>query len=246
MDMKRVIQGLGAVMVVSLVATRACALPISQISAAGLAPATAAEAAFLGGLTDRVTEGFDSFTAPLQSQTITTSVGVFSQSLAGGVNGGGCAGFASGCSGGIAVLNESESPFSGRFAVSMNNWLDSADAQQIRFELKNTSTSVGFYLTDPNDVNGVLDLVLTDGNNQQTTLSNLMGGSKLNGSAHYVSLYNPLGIKRIIFNANSLNDGFGIDHVTIGSVVVPEPGTLALMGLGLLAIGYMVFRRNKS
>jgi hypothetical protein len=37
--------------------------------------------------------------------------------------------------------------------------------------------------------------------------------------------------------ANASNDGYGIDDVTVGRV--PEPGTLALLGLGLLGVGLM-------
>ncbi|MDL0429729.1 PEP-CTERM sorting domain-containing protein [Marinobacter sp. TBZ242] len=36
--------------------------------------------------------------------------------------------------------------------------------------------------------------------------------------------------------SNNPDDGYGLDDVTVGAISVPEPGTLALFGLGLVAL----------
>ena len=40
------------------------------------------------------------------------------------------------------------------------------------------------------------------------------------------------------------NDGYGIDNVAFGSVAVPEPGVLAMLGVGLFGLGFL--RRRKT
>jgi len=48
------------------------------------------------------------------------------------------------------------------------------------------------------------------------------------------------------FNSVNANDFFASGSLTLKAQVVPAPGSLALMGLGLLAIGALGFRRNRG
>lgn len=223
------------------------AAPVLNVSGGGQAAAQMAEANFMAFLnpTTVVTEGFEGFTpaAGSQSTTINTSVGGFTQTLAGGIPSGACNDGGYSCGGGLAVLNDSTTPFSGRFATPSGpgnmNWLDSMDSQVMTFSLLSGGyTAVGFYVTDPNDVNGRLKVGVNS-----FYFEDIFGGAQGNGSVFYVSLYDESGLGDISFFANTNNDGYGIDNVTIGRV--PEPGTLALMGLGLVVLG-LARRRKKA
>lgn len=223
-------------------ASTAQAVPMLSVSGAGEAAAVAAEANFLAKLKTSTTEGFESFTAGSGSQnpTINTSVGSFTQDVAG--VGGQCSTGGFTCSGGVAVLDTLTSPFGGRFPTpdagpTNKNWLDSMDSQEMTFSLNPGNNAVGFYITDPNDVGGRLTV-----GGVSFTFTDIFGSALGNGNVFYVSLFDEAGLGDITFYANAKKDGYGIDNVTVGTV--PEPGTLALLGLGLAGIGVM--RRKKS
>lgn len=221
------------------------------VSGPGTATAEAAEATFLSFLKDTTTETFEGFTAATssadQSVTINTSVGSFEQLMTGGDYASeSCNADGFSCLGGLAILNQDTSPFDGRFPMPTDaantNWLDSMDSQEVQFSLAGLFTAVGFYLTDPNDVGGLMDIVFADASSATFDLSNVFTGAHSSGGAYYLGFMSDMAITSLVFRSNDENDGFGIDNVTVGTV--PEPGTLALLGLGLAGIGAMRSRKS--
>ena len=94
----------------------------------------------------------------LMAGTITSSVGVGSFTSAVPGSGGLCDSGPYNCNGGLAVLNAGASPFSGRYSVSGDNWLDSMDARQMVISPAAGFNAMGFYMTDPNDAGGRLSI----------------------------------------------------------------------------------------
>lgn len=217
----------------ALSAVNVQAIPVYSASGPGLAAATAAEAAYLSMLSSYTTEDFESFAAGVQTPSLLTSVGTFNRITSG--SGGSCDDGPYDCTAGLGVLNAGTSPFSGRFAISPTQWLDSFDATKMVFDLDVISgNTVGFYITDPNDQGARMDLKLKDGSLTSFLLDDIFGSSESSGAVFYVTIYEAGGIDSIKFLVDDPNDGYGIDNVTVGTV--PEPGSLALMGLGLLGL----------
>lgn len=217
------------------------AAPILNVSGEGMANAEAAEGYFLSSLQAGtvIQEGFEGFADGLQQESFATAVGVFTQT-APATNGSGAV-CDPNCDDGLAVLSDLTSPFSGRFPApddaSNNQWLDSFDSEVMTLTVADGVNAIGFYMTDPNDVDGRMSVGGVD-----FSFADIFGHSNGNGEVYFISLYDAAGLGDIVFYANSDTvDGYGIDSVTIGQV--PEPGTLALLGLGLAGLG--MTRRRK-
>lgn len=236
--MKNMATAVAALMFAGSVGSAAAA-PVINISSEGFSAAQAAEAAFLGNLNaGYMTETFDSgYAVGAQSMTVTSLAGVgsFTMNVAG--TGGACDTSPYSCNAGLAVLDSVSSPYSGRFDVSPDNWLDSMDAQKMTISPAGGYTAMGFYMTDPNDSGGRFSIGGVD-----FSFADIFGSFLGNGKIFYISLYDDNGLGDLSIYANSSNDGYGLDNVTIGTV--PEPGTLALMGLGL--VGLVLVRSRKS
>lgn len=136
----------------------------------------------------------------------------------------------------------------GRTSVSGNGyWLDSNDAKQVVWNFDSSSSgytnALGFYLSDVADVAGELEMILSDADGNQLASQTIQYPQVL-GNLKYVTVYSDTNLfgGSLTFNNSSMNDGWGIDGITVGEV--PEPGTLLLMGLGLLGLG--VARRRIS
>lgn len=234
-------KGFVAALVAAGAVSVAQAAPVLKVSAQGSAAAQNAEANFLAGLYpgSGVTETFEGLTVGAQSGAIDTAVGTFTQNVAG--TGGLCDAGGYSCAGGLAVLDDANSPFNGRFATpegaGNSNWLDSFDSQVMTLTVDPGYTSIGFYMTDPNDMGGRLTV-----GGVTFTFDDIFGSAQPDGSVYYISLYDEAGLGDIVFYTNDESDGYGIDNVTVGRV--PEPGTLALLGLGLVGVG--LSRRRKS
>lgn len=132
------------------------------------------------------------------------------------------------------------------------NWLDSNDADQMTWYLGTTGGSYnafGFFISDANDQGATLRLDFGDGNVVLKDLT-LKGpatgdGRQPDGNIAYISLFSDqsfLNAQVIFQNGIGNADGFGMDDITLAKV--PEPGTLALLGLGLA--GLSMARRRQS
>lgn len=225
----------------------ASALPVLTVSAEGSAAAQAAQAAFLGSLQGGyLTEDFETgYTVGAQSAVITsTGIATFTRVVAG--SGGACdntvGSYTYSCDDGLAVLDSSVSPFSGRFSIPTDadntNWLDSMDARQMSIDVDTGYNALGFFMTDPNDAGGRFDIGGLGFN-----FADIFGSSLGSGKQFYISIYDTdvSTLASVSVYSNASGDGYGIDQLTVGKV--PEPGTLALLGLGLAGLG--ISRRRK-
>jgi hypothetical protein len=117
-------------------------------------------------------------------------------------------------------------------------WLDSNDAKTVVWQLGSPLSgdfnAFGFYLADSSDVSANLRLIYSDGTSSDDYLITY---EQPNGNLGYVSVFSDQNVvgATLTFANTTKNDGWGIDDITIGNV--PEPGTLLLMGLGLLGLG---------
>lgn len=137
-----------------------------------------------------------------------------------------------------------ESNATGEFGRSVladdDLWLDSNDAQEVVWDLDGALTgtgpfdSFGFQLADAADVSADLTLNFAD---DEGAASTTIPFELSSGNLRYVTLHSDRNIVggQLTFNNSTLNDGWGIDNVTVGKL--PEPGSLLLMGLGLLGLG---------
>lgn len=221
----------------------ASAAPILQISGQGAAAAGQAESDFLATLNGGyITETFDDntfYTPGVQSTTISSQAGVgsFASVIAG--FGGLCDSGSYNCNDGLAVLDAGTTPFNGRYSVSGDNWLDSMDAQELEISPAAGYNAMGFYMTDPNDSGGRFSIGGVD-----FYFDDIFGSALGNGSLFYITLFDLAGLGDVSIFSNNGDDGYGLDNVTVGTVTVPEPGTLALLALGL--VGLVVARKRKQ
>jgi len=121
-------------------------------------------------------------------------------------------------------------------------WLDSNDAVKVTWDIYNgvagDFNAIGFYLADASDQGATLTLTLADNTTYMTELATAELDDENPSSLKFVSITSDMNIvnaKLTFDNNRDTNDGWGIDNVTLGKL--PEPGTLLLMGLGLLGLG---------
>ncbi|MBB3170095.1 PEP-CTERM sorting domain-containing protein [Simiduia aestuariiviva] len=117
-------------------------------------------------------------------------------------------------------------------------WLDSNDAKVVTWDFDNITTAgmnaFGFFMADASDVGATLTLLFDDGTYSD---SYVISPYLASGNMGYVSVKSSMNIMgaTLTFNNSNGNDGWGIDDVTVGRL--PEPGTVLLLGLGLLGLG---------
>lgn len=217
--------------------------------------AIAAENAFLASLSDlKVWEDFNSLGGAPEvggsgdqdrwenkNSTFDTAVGTFTlleagQSGAGNIH-----------NGELMIESNRSGEFGRNLGLDSSHqdlWLDSNDAKKVSWYFGaplagTTFNTFGFYLSDAADISATLTLTFTDGNSASFGSGFVQGES--NGNLKYVVVASTEAIAggTLSFDNSTGNDGWGINNVTIGTVaaVLPEPGALLLMGIGLLGLG---------
>lgn len=222
--------------------TLVSASPILTVSAQGGSAAAQAESDFRATLSGGyLTETFDDnsfYTPGDQAITITSQggVGSFISKVPG--EGGLCGSGSYDCAAGLAVLDSGTTPFSGRYSVSGNNWLDSMDAREMSIVPAAGYNAMGFYMTDPNDAGGRFSIGGVD-----FDFNDIFETSLGSGKLFYISIFDAAGLGSFSIFSNDPGDGYGLDNITVGSVAVSEPGTLALLGLGVVGL---ILARKRS
>ncbi|HEY6393507.1 MAG TPA: hypothetical protein VIX89_19650 [Bryobacteraceae bacterium] len=143
----------------------------------------------------------------------------------------------------FTVLNNSNTPFFGRYDTTPggNNWLDSNDITKL--QLSTSLTTLFFFITDVNDVDGSLRIQTADG----TSATNF-AATGADGNLYFVGITSSGPIGSIQWINNSQNDGFGLDDFGTAKYnsSTPEPATSHAAGTGLLILATSLLIRGRK
>jgi hypothetical protein len=143
----------------------------------------------------------------------------------------------------------------GAFATSGTHYLDSPGARGDHLVFSSAVAGIGFYVTDLSDGGTAPDQIsvvatLVGGGTRTFTTNVTTGNSNANVLFFGVVSTDPSELfsgVEILNTFTTEGDVHGIDDITVGlTSAVPEPATLAMMGLGLASLmGYGWRRRER-
>lgn len=252
---------LAAGIALATAAVSAHSAAIIEVTGGDAATLAGVESAFLGSLTSSTTESFDGWDTSNavytgnqhekwidSASTLSTAVGDFTLTGQGQNTG-------TGTNPGNLKIESSATGEYGREVLASDStdfWLDSNDATNVvwNIDVDSSYNAIGFYLADINDQGGRIRLTYADNTTEEYQVN--MGFTS--GSLFYTTIISDMAITGASLTFDkcedpngcsgyNYSDGWGIDDITTGHHV-PEPATLALMGLGLAGIG--AARRRKA
>jgi len=196
-----------------------------------LTNANAAQALFFTNLTGVGTETFEGFTTNQYLPLAIAFPGAGTANLTDSTN---------------SSYIETGPDGAGRFPVSGVNYLVTGAGSGFTITFTSPISAFGFYGTDVGDFGGALTLQMTESGGGTVTLpvGNTLGsGGSTSGSDLYFGFYDLTNTYTSIYFDNTGSGGvdiFGFDNLSIGSLQqvtpTPEPGTLSLLGLGLVSL----------
>ncbi len=199
----------------------------------------AAEANFLSNLTGVGTEDFEGFTTGNGAPLTLTFPGAGTATLSG--------------AGSIASVTAGSTNGAGRYGTSPTNYWSVNANGGFTIDLSDPTAAFGFFGIDIGDFGEQLRITLNDTAGTVIDPAHTLGSvGSTDGSVFFFGLIGTTPadtFTQIAFStASGDGDVFAFDDMTIGSptqvVPIPEPASIAILGMGLVGLGVM--RRRKA
>jgi hypothetical protein len=222
-------------------------LSVDRFDRSELAAGGAAVSSYLGGVSIKGQETFETYKAWDGNSGSTnpqnTKVGSFTSFGAKG-NGHSVIGDTSK----LQVRSDDSMPW-GRYSTSGaalgGHWLDSNDNLGMKWEVGGLGkfNTLAFFVLDAADVGGKFSIKVGD-----TLYANLAGteGKLRNGNIQLVKIMLSEAVTNLTVELmhDMTDDGFGVDGVTVGLAPIPLPPAALLLGTGL--VGLVALRRRRA